>query len=64
MLNQNIINESSEQELNFGEPNNEESNSISQFMELTPLDYEIDNSAQKDLSSIPIKDNILKFQMV
>ena len=25
-------------------------------MELTPLDYEIDNSVQKDLSSIPIKD--------
>ena len=56
LINQNIINESPEQELNFGKPNNDESNSISQFFELTPLDYEIDNSFQKDLSSIPIKD--------
>ena len=56
LLNQNIINESPEQELNFGKPNNDASNSISQFFELTPLDYEIDNSFQKDLSSIPIKD--------
>ena len=56
LFNQNTVDESSEQELKFGERNNEEFNSISQFMELTPIDYEIDNSAQKDLSSIPIKD--------
>ena len=56
LLHQNIVNESPEKELNFDEANNEESNSISQFMELTPLDYEIDNSPQKDLSSIPIED--------
>ena len=56
LFNQNTVDESSEQEIKFGERNNEEFNSISQFMELTPIDYEIDNSAQKDLSSIPIKD--------
>ena len=56
LLNQNIINESQEKEIIFAEPNKEEFNSLSQFMELTPLDYEIDNSVQKDLSSIPIKD--------
>ena len=56
LLKQNIVYESPEQELNFRETNNGEFSSMSQFMELTPLDYEIDNSLQKDLSSIPIKD--------
>ena len=56
LLNQNIINESQEKEIIFADPNKEEFNTLTQFMELTPLDYEIDNSVQKDLSSIPIKD--------
>ena len=55
-LNQNVVKENLEQEPIFGEPNNEELSPISQFMELRPLDFEIDNSPQKDLSSIPIKD--------
>tara|TARA_B100000886_G_scaffold336674_1_gene295909 strand:+ start:1256 stop:1906 length:651 start_codon:yes stop_codon:yes gene_type:complete len=29
---------------------------VNQFMEITPLNYEIDNSPQKDLSSIPISE--------
>ena len=32
------------------------SESFSQFIEISPLDYEIENSTQKDLSSIPISD--------
>ena len=56
LTNQNCINKTEKQEINYGEPYDEEFNSISQFMELTPLDYEIENSAQKDLSSIPISD--------
>jgi hypothetical protein len=55
LLNENL-NERHEQELNFREQNDYEYYSKAQFMELTPLDYEIDNSAQKDLTSIPIKD--------
>ena len=56
LLNQNNVFENSEQEIKFGEPIKGEFNPISEFMELTPLDYEIDNSPRKDLSSIPIKD--------
>ena len=56
LLNQNNACESQAQEIKFGEPNKGEFNPISEFMELTPLDYEIDNSPRKDLSSIPIKD--------
>ena len=56
LLNHNNVGEITEQEINFGELYNEEFSSTSQFMELAPLDYEIDNSVQKDLSSIPIKD--------
>ena len=56
LLNQNIINESQEKEIIFANPNKEEFNDLTQFMELTPLDYEIDNSVQKDLSSISISD--------
>ncbi len=56
LLNQNNACESQEQEIKFAEHNIREFNPISEFMELTPLDYEIDNSPRKDLSSIPIKD--------
>lgn len=34
----------------------EESSSISVFTEITPLNFEIENSVQKDLSSVPIND--------
>ena len=56
LLNQNNFCESQEQEIKFGAANIGEFNPISEFTELTPLDYEIDNSPRKDLSSIPIKD--------
>ncbi len=36
--------------------NSNELSSISQFTEITPLDYDIENSIQKDLSSVPISD--------
>ncbi len=39
-----------EYSLNFGSFAND------QFVEITPLDYEIDNTPQKDLSSIPISE--------
>ena len=32
------------------------SESFSQFIEISPLDYEIENSTQKDLSSVPISE--------
>ena len=42
---------------NRGSENEEEHFfSSSSFMEITPLDYEIDNLPQKDLSSLPISD--------
>ena len=34
--------------------NEDYSKSFSQFIEISPLDYEIENSTQKDLSSVPI----------
>lgn len=55
-LEKNIFNESFVQQQNVGDGHNQESNSISQFMELTPIDYEIDNAVQKDLSSVPISE--------
>ncbi len=36
--------------------NENDPNSFSQFIEISPLDYEIDNSHQKDLSSVPISE--------
>ena len=38
------------------EDSGDESLSMSTFIEITPLDYEIENSVQKDLSSIPISE--------
>ena len=55
-LKKNNFNEGFEQEQNFVEANNEEFNSALQFMEITPLNYEIDNTVQKDFSSIPISE--------
>ena len=55
-LGKKIINERFDQEQNVGEAHNQEFKSMSQFMELTPIDYEIDNAIQKDLSSVPISE--------
>ena len=55
-IEKNILNERFVQEQNVGEGHIQEFNSISQFMELTPIDYEIDNAVQKDLSSVPISE--------
>ncbi len=38
------------------ENNSDELLTISQFTEVTPLDFDIENSIQKDLSSVPISD--------
>ena len=55
-IEKNILNERFVQEQNVGEGHIQEFSSISQFMELTPIDYEIDNAVQKDLSSVPISE--------
>ena len=46
------------EELNLSNENENESdfNHFSSFVEITPLDYEIDNSSRKELSSIPISE--------
>tara|TARA_A100001011_G_C14080873_1_gene744436 strand:- start:88 stop:777 length:690 start_codon:yes stop_codon:yes gene_type:complete len=36
--------------------NDNDPNSFSQFIEISPLDYEIENSHQKELSSVPISE--------
>ena len=42
---------------NFNSVNNsDELLNISQFTEITPLDFDIENTVQKDLSSVPISD--------
>ena len=46
----------SENKQTFGGYKNEEIPKMNEFMEITPLDYEIDNAVQKDLSSIPISE--------
>ena len=43
-------------EQNFVENKNEEFTKIDEFMEIAPLDYEIDSAEQKDLSSVPISE--------
>ena len=40
----------------FNENENNEFPKMNEFMEITPLDYEIDNAVQKDLSSVPISE--------
>ena len=40
----------------FGEDVSEEFPKMNEFIEITPLDLEIDNEAQKDLSSVPISE--------
>ncbi|KGF96694.1 hypothetical protein EU95_0579 [Prochlorococcus marinus str. MIT 9201] len=43
-------------EQTFVENKNEEFTKINEFMEIAPLDYEIDCAEQKDLSSVPISE--------
>ena len=50
----NIYTDKSLNEQNFVANKNEEFIKINEFMEIAPLDYEIDSAEQKDLSSVPI----------
>ena len=50
----NIYTDKSLSEQTFVENKNEEFTKIDEFMEIAPLDYEIDSAEQKDLSSVPI----------
>ena len=50
----NIYTDKSVNEQTFFENKNEEFTKINEFMEIAPLDYEIDIAEQKDLSSVPI----------
>ena len=52
----NINNKKFDKEEIFSDKNEEEFSSLSAFVELTPLNYEIENLPQKDLSSIPISE--------
>ena len=48
--------DSSQSDVSFQKNNNEETFSSSSFIEITPLDQEIDNATQKDLSSVPLSE--------
>ncbi len=52
----NINKHQSEYKQIFNEEENKEFPKMNEFIEITPLDYEIDNAVQKDLSSIPISE--------
>ena len=52
----NIYADKSVNEQTFVENKNEEFANINEFMEIAPLDYEIDSAEQKDLSSVPISE--------
>ena len=52
----NIYTDKSLNEQTFVENKNEEFTKINEFMEIAPLDYEIDIAEQKDLSSVPISE--------
>ena len=51
-----IIDEKNSNEYKIDNFGKEDSSSISIFTEITPLNFEIENSVQKDLSSVPIND--------
>ena len=55
-LRENIHNDKSVNEKTFVDNKNEEFTKMNEFMEITPLDYEIDCTEQKDLSSVPISE--------
>ncbi len=44
------------EKINKAEEFNEESLSASEFIEIVPLSYDLENTSQKDLTSVPIKD--------
>ena len=52
----NIYKRKSENKQTYSKDENKEFQEMSEFMEITPLDYEIDNAVQKDLSSVPISE--------
>ena len=52
----NINTDKSLNEQTFVENKNKEFTKINEFMEIAPLDYEIDSAEQKDLSSVPISE--------
>ena len=52
----NIYTDKSQNELTFVENKNKEFTKINEFIEIAPLDYEIDSAEQKDLSSVPISE--------
>ena len=52
----NIYADKSVNEQTFVENKNEEFTKTNEFMEIAPLDYEIDSVEQKDLSSVPISE--------
>ena len=52
----NIYTDKSVNEQTFVENKNEEFTKINEFMEIAPLDYEIDSVEQKDLSSVTISE--------
>ena len=53
---ENIFNLQFENKQTFDENKNGEFPKMNEFMEITPLDFEIDNAVQKDLSSVPISE--------
>ena len=55
-LDKNFSNENFDQEKNSMENNEEDFSSATPFVEITPLNYDIENVPQKDLSSIPISE--------
>ena len=52
----NIYTHQSENEQTFVENKNEEFTNINQFIEIAPINYEINSAEQKDLSSVPISE--------
>ena len=53
---ENIHIKKNENKETFSDEKNEEFTKINEFIEIAPLDYEIDNVEQKDLSSVPISE--------
>jgi len=53
-LNKNAFENNEHKQVSSANKSTEESFSVSPFIEITPLNYEIENALQKDLSSIPI----------
>ena len=54
LVNNNDLGEENLEEYSYENESSEESLSLSSFIEITPLNCEIENSLQKDLSSVPL----------